>query len=232
MNRLKFYNLVLELFIISICFGPTLCVAADVALSNSPSLSITPSSSSTLPTGEIKDSGGASHGWTVALFTSISMALYFVWNKYIRALVVIHTDTFEDVIQRKIKEKFGEGTGKEARRIMESVETILLEAIDTIITRKLGSRQLSQAIIQKHLIYDILKKCKESELADQHDAGIILMNELEIKLAKIPGLLTPVQALEILEKIEEHDKAENKEMLLQAIRILREKIDGLSIRVQ
>lgn len=171
-----------------------------------------------------------STAWLTVIITAAGMAFYYVWNKYLRPVCVIFLDKMEDKAQEFIKYKWGVDAGKRARSVMENLETALLDVIDNVLAKRMASQQLTKFIVQKRGIYNILEKCRQSEIADQHSDGIILINDLEVQLSKMPDMLiTPAQAIEILTKLEVHMKAENKMVLLQEISELKERVNGLSI---
>jgi hypothetical protein len=75
--------------------------------------------------------------WWSTLFAGIGGGiLYFLWNLFIRKILVRKIDSVEDLLQEKIAKKWGTEAASNVRGIMDGVDEMLMGTADTFLERR------------------------------------------------------------------------------------------------
>jgi hypothetical protein len=185
---------------------------------------------------------------SVVGFGLAGILLYFLWKRVIKNIVVKQVDKVEDLLQKKITEKWGEDAGKQARETMDGLDTLLLDWADTFleerryankinknIERSIFENQRSKAMEQlfkdskpdistlKEKLEDLLQSSKATEVAEKDISGTALIDKLITDLKGMPSPTTE-QYEAIVKAVKDHESKENDTGVLAKIKDLENQI--------
>lgn len=178
---------------------------------------------------------------------------YLFWIKIGKNLAVKHLDTVEDLLQKKITERFGEESGKSAREVMEGVEGVLMNWLDSFLAERQNVSNLAGRVEQvalkrkkdeiisrlgfpnkvediaslKSQLMSLLEESKATEIKQGDKTGLTLVEQLITKLGTLDSpTLKDVQGL--VDKLAAHEQKENDADVLHQIAKLSEQLQKLS----
>lgn len=178
--------------------------------------------------------------------------LYWFWIKFGKTIAIKQIDNVEDLLQQKITNKFGTDAGKSARDVMEGVEDVLMNWLDTFLAERKQVNSLSTRVEQvalnrkkeqlreglglfqtnndpealKKEVLRILEGSRETEVKEKDTTGLALTDKL---LAKLATLTNPTVAdlQNITSELAEHERKENDVDVLRGIEELSGKLNKL-----